>query len=216
MDLPKSTVVNRFVAKEKFYSKTDISNRLRQQFIDQIQKITWANKIAPETLNISAGEYAELQVFEVELKTKEFSERVLKQIDTHIPYPILFILRFGEQRKAVMAYKQPYKNDQHKMKTEAYYGADWQTDLTLELKSNSVDGIYKNYLSQLNPRLDFAKQSTAQDAVAQDKNYQKLQKEIDAINKKIKREVSTSKKHDLVHLRRELQKKMDEISTGGK
>ena len=85
MDLPASTVVNRLVPKEKFYSKTSVSGKLRQQFTDEIEKIRWANKIAPSTLNITSKEYAELQVFEIVLKQSEISASVLKHIDSFIP-----------------------------------------------------------------------------------------------------------------------------------
>ena len=40
IELPNSTIVNRFLPKEKFYSKTKMSTKLRKQFTDEIEKIT--------------------------------------------------------------------------------------------------------------------------------------------------------------------------------
>ena len=52
-DLPSSTVVDRFLAKDKFYKKTTVAGKLKQQFTDEIEKITWTHKISPDTLNVS-------------------------------------------------------------------------------------------------------------------------------------------------------------------
>jgi hypothetical protein len=37
MELPRSTIVNRFVPKEKFYAKTVITAKLKQLFTDEIE-----------------------------------------------------------------------------------------------------------------------------------------------------------------------------------
>ena len=102
IDLPASTKVNRFLAKEKFYSKTRMNSKLRKQFTDEIEKIIWTNKISPETLNIAASEYQELQVFDIYLKGADISLSVLKHIDSCIPYPILFIAYKSDEQKAVI------------------------------------------------------------------------------------------------------------------
>jgi len=154
MELPKSTIVNRFIPKEKFYSKTKINTRLRQLFTDEVEKIIWTNKISPQTLNISAGEYLEMQIFELWLKKEELNPQILKHIDTFIPYPILFILTKPNVTKLVMSYKEPLSTKNNLMKIDAYFETNWKTKNNLELKGRSVDEIYKNYLHQIAPNLN--------------------------------------------------------------
>ena len=209
MDLPASTVVNRFVPKEKFYSKADISPKVRQLFISEIEKITWTNKIAPSTLNISSGKLLELQVFEVLLKSHDISESVLKHIDKHIPYPILFIVRRGSSVKAVISFKEQNQRVENNMKVDTYFSTNWITDINLQLKGNSVDSIYQNYLYQIAPQLKSDKISTAKQAVESHKVNQKVQKQIDQINKQMKSEPSIAKKQELARRRHQLEQDLN-------
>ena len=81
IDLPKKTLFNRRIPKQKFYENLDISTSLKRSFIDEIKTIYWRNKISEETVNIKAGEdVKEIQVFLVNLNQKSLNERVLLQI----------------------------------------------------------------------------------------------------------------------------------------
>lgn len=201
MDLPRSTVVNRFVPKEKFYAKTTITTKLKQHFTDEIEKITWKNKISPDTLNITTGDYAELQVFEIALKGAEVSTAVLKHIDTFIPYPILFIVKKPGAIKAAMSYKESTAKSSDVMKVDSYFDTGWRLDLSLELKGRSVDEIYKHYLYQIAPQLQRVSNISAKVAVETNKEREKLQKQIDALNRQIADEPAIAKKQELARER---------------
>lgn len=209
MKLPASTVVNRFVPKEKFYSKTDVSPKVRQLFISEIEKITWSNKIAPSTLNISPGKLLELQVFEVLLKSHDISESVLRHIDKHIPYPILFIIKRDPSVKAVISFKEQNQRVENNMKVDTYFSTNWSTDIDLQLKGNSVDSIYQNYLYQIAPQLKNEKNPTAKQAVESHKVTLKVQKQIDQINKQMKSEPSIAKKQELARQRHQLEQDLN-------
>lgn len=209
MKLPVSTVVNRFVPKEKFYSKTDVSPKVRQLFISEIEKIIWSNKIAPTTLNISAGKLLELQVFEVQLKSHDISESVLRHIDKHIPYPILFIIKRDSSVRAFISFKEQNLRVENNMKVDTYFYTQWSTDLNLELKGNSVDSIYQNYLYQIAPELKNHKNPTAKQAVKHHKVSLKIQKQIEQLNKQMKAEPSIAKKQELARQRHQLEKDLN-------
>jgi hypothetical protein len=174
-------------------------------FVDGIDKIVWANKIAPETLNITAKHYAELQVFEITLKGSTISPQVLKHIDTFIPYPILFILKHTGATKAVIAFKEPNQNNQNQMKADAYYETPWQPTINLEIKGRSVDEIYKNFLYQIAPGLKQTNQPNVKDAVAHHKQQTVIQKQIDALNRQITNEPSVAKRQELARERHQLE-----------
>jgi len=205
MDFPTTTKVGRVIPKEKFYTKTTVNTKLRQMFVDEIDKIVWTNKIAPETLNITAKHYAELQVFEITLKGSTISSQVLKHIDTFIPYPILFILKHTGATKAVMGYKEPNLNNQNQMKTDAYYETSWQPTINLEIKGRSVDEIYKNFLHQINPDLQKTSQPDLKTSVVHLKQQAVIKKQIDALNRKIANEPSVAKRQELARERHKLE-----------
>ncbi len=65
-------LIRRFLNK-LFYSRLSISNKLKNEFIDKVQKIIWAYKLSGKTLNINKTKNVEeIQIFQVELKEKRF------------------------------------------------------------------------------------------------------------------------------------------------
>lgn len=208
MDLPNSTIVNRFIPKEKFYGKTRINTKLRQLFTDEVEKIIWANKISPQTLNISADEYLEMQVFELWLKKEELNPLVLKHIDTFIPYPIIFTLIKPEVTKLVMSYKEPLSNKNNLMKIDAYFETNWKSKNSLELKGRSVDEIYKNYLHQIAPHLNLEARSDVKSSIEMNQLREKTIKQIDALNRAILHEPSIAKQQELARQRFTLEQQL--------
>ena len=201
LDLSKSTYVGRFIPKDKFYTKTSISNKLRQIFTDEIEKVVWQNKIAPDTLNITCKDYKELQIFSLTLKKPNINQTILKHIDTYIPYPILYILNYSGMQKAVISFKESAARTENQMNVDSYYETGWEKELNLEMKGRSVDEIYKNFLFQISPKLNSTKQVDIKEAVSANKATQAMQKQIDVINKQIKSEPSIAKKQELARQR---------------
>lgn len=208
IDFPASTIVNRIVPKEKFYSKTVLRTTLRQQFIDEIEKIRWTHKISPDTLNITSKEYPELQVFEITLKQSELSLSILKHIDTFIPYPILFILKKPYAMKAVMSYKVLSLKSEDLMIVDSYFETPWQQELTPTLDGRSVDEIYTHFLFQIAPNLSTTPHADLKSTVHANKEHEKIQRQIDMLNKKIKAEPSIAKKQKLARHRYELEQNL--------
>ena len=206
--LPSSTIVNRFVPKEKFYSKTTVNTKLRELFTDEVEKIVWVNKISPTTLNITAGDYAELQIFEIFLKKSELSTQVLKHIDTFIPYPILFVLKTPNATKLVISFKSPTPSKNSLMKVTTYFDTDWQKDPTIKLRGRSVDEIYKNYLHQIAPQLDLKTKPDVKSAIENSQAREKIIKQIDALNRAILHEPSISKQQELARQRYSLEQQL--------
>jgi len=211
VDLPNSTNFNRFVPKEKFYSKTSINSKIRQSFTNEIERITWINKISPKTLNITSGEYGELQVFEISLKTEDISNALLKHIDTFIPYPILFILKKPGAVKAAISFKEPNMKNENLMKVDSYYDTGWKQSLQLELKGRSVDEIYKNYLYQIAPGLKAVGQANTKAAIEISKEHQAITKKIEGLRRMMANEPSIAKRQELARERYQLEQYLENL-----
>lgn len=209
MELPTSTKVNRFLPKEKVYSKTTVNNKLRQLFTDEIEKIVWSNKISPDTLNISASTAAELQVFEITLKKSDVSSALLKHIDTFIPYPILFVLKKPGAVKAAISFKESNMKNENLMKVDSYYDTGWKQSLQLELKGRSVDEIYKNYLYQIAPSLKAVGQTNTKVAIEASKERQAITKRIEALQRMMASEPSIAKRQELARQRHQLEQRLE-------
>lgn len=96
------------VAKAKIYAHAKPTAALRALFVEQVESITWAYKLAPESSNLPAKpDVPEIEVFEIALKLPDVNHAVLRCIDNAIPFPILFVLRFEGHSQPVAAYKRP-------------------------------------------------------------------------------------------------------------
>ena len=212
MNLPKSTEVGRIVAKERFYAKE--SYKIKDYFVNTIEKIIWANKISPTTLNISSKKYIELQVFEVYLKLvdKKLND-IIRLIDSKIPYLILFLIIYKSEVKAIISYKQV--KEEKTVIIEQFESA-WQDagSFKLGLKGNSVDAIYESYLYQIESDLHFG--DNLDENIDKYKQIKKLKAEIEKINRKIRKEPSIAKRQELARERKELEGRIEEIQTSKK
>ena len=105
---PRQAKVDRPVAETKIYAHAKPSAALRAMFVEQMENITWAYKLSPETINLPAKPgVPEIEVFEVALKLPDVSHSVLRCIEKAIPFPILFVLRYDGHSQPIAAYKRP-------------------------------------------------------------------------------------------------------------
>jgi hypothetical protein len=149
---PAQAAVGRPVAKSKIYAHAKPTAALRALFVAQVESITWAYKLAPETINLPAKPAVpEIEVFEVALKLPDVSHSVLRCIDKAMPRPILFNLRFEGHTQPIAAYKRPSDAASDQWVVGDYHAAPWQKDgdarpaLPLAL---DMAGLYEQLLRQ--------------------------------------------------------------------
>ena len=128
-DYPKSAAFGRVLPKNKIYEHAGANTALKDLFVREVDQIVWRYKLAPETTNLSATKsVAEIQVFDISLKTRQLDEAVLRAIDKAIPFPLIFELSHGGKRKAMAAYKRPSEADSAKWVISEYFATDWVSD----------------------------------------------------------------------------------------
>ena len=199
LNLPKETEVNKMVAKNKFYEKANISQTLKECFVNDIEKIVWANKLAPSTLNISGSDnIKELEVFHIKLKTGKFNQKVLEAIDKAIPYYILFVLEYMGKFQLWLGYKEKTANGTNKASIVRYFNSEWEKEPCIALRGNKLDSIYENFLSQLSDNLiDTASEQDIKDKVSKTVEIQKLEKQIEKLTKKMVAEKQFNRQCDI-------------------
>ena len=149
---PQKAAVARPVAKTKIYAHAKPTAALRALFVDQVESITWAYKLAPETINLPAKpDVPEIEVFEIALKLPDVNHAVLRCIDKAIPFPILFVLRFEGHSQPIAAHKRPSDAASGQWVVGDYHAAPWQKDgvvrpgLPVAL---DLQGLYEQLLRQ--------------------------------------------------------------------
>ena len=215
LGLPKSTEFNRRIPKQKFYENLTISSALKRIFVEQIRVIWWRNKIAPATMNLAAGEtVTEIEVFEVCLSAPQLDEAVLRQIDKEIPYHILFLLEYEGKYQAWTDYKEAAGSGTNAFKVGSYYHTDWMEEAALPLKLDGLDTdrVYENFVRQIaGETLTFGAGETLKESVERDKRRQELQKQIAALQVKVRRERQLNKQVQLNAELKRLKKKLEEL-----
>lgn len=213
--LPKSTEFNKRIPKQKFYNHLTLSPTLKKVFTEQIDTIIWKNKIAPSTLSLAAGKtVTEIEVFEVNLRSELKDDAVLRQIDKEIPYHILFILKYLDKSQAWIGYKEESSGNTA-FKVSAYYHTEWETDedLTLSIDGLDMDAVYENFVRQISGgRLDKADVTESlKNSVERDEIRKKLQKQINALEKKSRAEKQWNLQMEIDEEIRKLKKEMEKI-----
>ena len=201
LGLPRSTEVNRRVAKEKLYQNAALVPRTREMIKDQIDSVFWRNKLADSTMAISAGEtVAEIQIFEIQLRQRELDKRVLPAIAKAIPYKILFILVFGDEAQVWIE------------ASGTFYNTDWQPlgGFMLRFDGLNLDAVYENLARQISGgRL--GTDGDIEEAVDRDKKRQKLERDIVTLEKKLLREKQFNKQVELNGELKRLKKELEEL-----
>lgn len=212
IDLPKSTVFNRRIPKEKFYESLDIKPDVKRLFIEDIKTIYWRNKISPDTVNIPKGKHVdEIQLFLIKLKTPSLNEKVLLQIDREIPYHILFLLQYEGLYKAAIGYKEKAQSGNNAYKVSGFYYTDWMEEelLPIHLKGINLDAVYENMLRDIaGERLDRKKDESIAEAVERDSRIQEIEARIERLENKKRRIRQLNKKMALNDEIRALQKEV--------
>ncbi|MDX1296722.1 MAG: DUF4391 domain-containing protein [Pseudomonas sp.] len=153
---PPQARVARVVPKNKIYAHGPVSSALRDKFVGQVELITWAYKLAPETINLPArGGVAEIQVFDITQKTVELDEEILRVIDRAIPLPIIFQLHHGQRTRMVAAFKRPSEADASKWVIDGYFAGNWlPADSPRQPLPVALDlqGLYEQLLRCLLPK----------------------------------------------------------------
>ena len=201
--LPKSTEFNKCIPKQKFYSNLSVTPTIKKAFTNQIKVIYWRNKIAPTTVNLAASDsVTEIEVFEIQLNIPKLDESVLRQIDREIPYHILFLLEYEGKYRAVIGYKEAAAG-KTAFKVDRYYSTDWmdEDDLPVHLEGLTLDAVYENFVRQIaGDVLGAGERSSLKDSVEQQKQREQLEKQIAALEAKIRKEKQPKKKFEMVQM----------------
>lgn len=210
---PDSTEFNKRIPKQKFYKNMDFTPALKRAFVKQISVIYWRNKLAATTLNLAAGQnVVEIEVFEVQLSVSQLDEAVLRQIDRHIPYHILFILTYEGKAQAWIGYKEAAASGGNAFKVGRYYHTDWmtETDMQFRIDGLSMDAVYENLVRQIaGDALQSDSGESLRASVERDEKRRQLEKQIAALESKMLKEKQLNRQvemnTELKRLRKELE-----------
>ena len=216
IELPKSTEFNKKIPKQKFYENLEISPALKKIFIEQVDKILWSYKIASSSTNLADGNLVkEIEVFEVSLKSPNLDDELLRHIDRAVPYHIVFILEYQGRYKACISYKEAATSGNRAFKVNSYYYTDWldKQDLPLKLEGLNLDAAYENFVRQIAGETlqKMVSDESLKDSVARSEQKGLLQKQILALESKIRKEKQLNKQIQINNELKKLKRDLEEL-----
>lgn len=184
-NLPNTTKVNRIVPKNAFDSYA--TARQKKLFSNLIARITWLYKLSPDTVNLSAGNIKEIQIFKVEVKAKEGLQALLDIIDKSIPYTIIFVVEEGEEVCLSTSSKHTNPANENNAVIDWTFKSQWflkiENSYRLQLKQ-SLDAVYNDFCFQLSGANKASK--SLDDLVQFKKRQDRLEREIMQLKGSIK------------------------------
>ncbi|MCD7770539.1 MAG: DUF4391 domain-containing protein [Oscillospiraceae bacterium] len=200
LNFPSSTEFDRRIPKQKFYDNLSITPTLKRSFIDDIKVIYWRNRLAESTLNIPAGkDVTEIEVFEIILNSQEIDERVLRQIDSEIPYHILFILCYNSSYELWIGYKEA--RTEETFKVSGYYHTEWSEKeaLNLDIVGLSLDEVYESFVRQIagEKLVQSEPQESLSESVQKAAERAQIEKEISKLQSKLWKEKQLNRQMEI-------------------
>ena len=197
LQFPKTSEFNKIMPKEAFYKNLTLSPDLKDKFVSNIKRIVWQNKLSATTLNIDKGaKVTEILVLVIELKKKAFEYKLLEAITRQNAHKILFVLRYEASAQLAVYHNKIYMTG-------------WlpQDDITIEIKGLNLDKLWDNFVRQIaideQTVTNNNEQVSVETLLKEHEEKQKTQREITALENKIK---NTKQFNLQVKLKQELRK----------
>ena len=164
--------------------------------------------ISEDTLPNEATGFKQSKIWN---KLYDFQKDAVLAMD--IPYHIIFVLEYNGLCQAWTAYKEKTSGGNKAFKGEKYYHTEWlsEDDLVLKLDGLNMDSVYESYVRQIagdtliNASANVSE--TLKESVERDKKIQMLNKQIENLQTKIRREKQFNRQ---IELNAELKKKKKE------
>lgn len=200
------------VSKEKLYENGSVTPALREKFVSQVQRITWTYKLAEDTINLpSTVVVPEIEVFQIDSKGDDVADPVLAFIDKAVPNPIIFeIIREAAGRREVRMVAAHKPLGTGTSKSLSYYSTRWMpVDAARVLLPTaiSLSALYSALLAPLIP-IGIRPGEDMSEVGARLEAVRRLQREIAALERKIRSEPQLNRK---IELRRVFKTKQAEL-----
>lgn len=214
LNFPSTTIVNKPVPKNAFYGRSNDSS-LREFLTREFEGIIWLYKLAPATLNVEDGDNVhEINIFYCKMKENGYSIKPFCAMDELLPRHTIFIIEYGEKFDLLMHHKemllvygeQKWKCGVSELKHDIRIDAD-----TLNIQGQSMDAVYNCLLSQISG-LSVSSKEEYKEQVELRNHIEILQKQIAALQKRIKAEKQFNRQMELNAEVRKLKKEITVLS----
>lgn len=196
----EKTQLNKIIPKAKFIKLAELSTAVRNEFNNNVDRLRLANILRQDTINIPKGKtVVEINVFEFQLKEKIVSDSLIKEIDSAIPNHIIFLFVCNDMAQIAISYKERLATS-NKNKIIKTYRSKWENvdNLNLRINGLDLDSVYNNFINQISDgEIETNEETSIKAAVEKSVEIEKLQRKIEQLKNKIKKEPQFNKQLEL-------------------
>ena len=190
IDYPVSTLVGKPVPKNAFYKHLELNTRLRTRFVEDVEKIVWAAKYTPSTLNVEDGATVhEIVFFEVTVRAEDLTDEIFLTIDKMMPRHVVFVLVYGDRCRLLINYKEWADKEKGTFNIVKTFRTSWQPaeGISLTIEGGTMDKIYESFAGQVSG-FGTNNATDTRRIIAIENEIATKQKLAEALQKKIRKE----------------------------
>ena len=188
LGLPLSTEINKPLPKTVVFVKFALTAKQREYFDADISRMTLVNMVSPHTVPALAegSEVKSFYVLSIQLKRKDYDAKSITMLARLIPQNLLFVLQCNDEYQLAVF-------------QERLFVSAWSSlceTKPLPLEGLDLDKVWTNLVAHIG---DFSLQgeNTLKAQIKQNEAQAKLQKQIEALEKKCRAERQPRRKQEL-------------------
>lgn len=212
---PQQAKLDRLIPKNKFYEQGKANIKIEQLFVNQVENIRWAYKLASSTIHLQDQEdLKEIQIFRVKSRVEDLDVSILSFIDKLILTPIIFEVVYQDKVKVVATYKRLNQSNKTKAVIGQYYASEWLEDhdrveLPLYLK---LADLYEHFIAQILPITSSEDSGDDDESVSIELKLQRAQ-QLESLQKQLNKLQSKLRNERQFNRKVELNKKVSELES---
>lgn len=208
---PSSCLVGKVVPKTTFQRHLDTSTSMKRHFQDDVVSIIWLYKIAPTTLQVQGtDDMREIQIFLADLKDPTCPADLFTFIDKHMPQYIVFLLRYQQQYRLLINYKDWADTAHTHFNITQSFCSEWLTSaqLSLPITGTELPTIYEHFVRHIAGQQLISDNSNLHNAVLSYQEQETLKKRLATLQAQIAKEMQPKRKFQLYQQILEIKQKL--------
>ena len=185
--LPKTTEIAKQLPKKAIFSKFELKPAQRDHFDADISRIDIVNMVSPNTVpGLQEGERVkEFYVLLVSLKQEEYDEKNIILLTKLIKQHMVFALAYQDRVRLAVVH-------------EKLFATDWEplANALLPLMGYDMDKVWENLVMAIG-NFEVMEGVTIEEQISIDGEKQKIIKQIETLEKKVRAEKQPRRKYEL-------------------
>ena len=200
LGLPTATEMHKPLPKKTIYAKLQMNTTAKTKMDADISRINIVNEISSASIHIAEGKRVKkFYVVQVVLKKKDYNEKTIATLSKLISQNMLFVLEYDNEEKLAIYHTKlmqtPWKP---------------KDGFSLLIKGLTLDAVWENIIIQVGG-VEIESDNTLDEQIEMDDRRQRLEKEIDRLDKLARKEKQPKKKFELHQQINGLKKEFSEI-----